>query len=173
MRDGEAAGRERSNKASARTVYHMSGLRLNMSRQISSTQTGVAKMLGNLVSVQSPALRRAALAGVVALSVAAANVSAVAPAAAAHGPMFMPHAGMGMHHDFGMRHDFDHRMGFVMRRDFDRDHDFDFDHHFRHHFHDRFAFLGLGFAPSYGYDDTCWRRVWGRWGWHWIDVCQY
>ena len=137
-------------------------------------------MSRNLVSIKFPTLRRAALAGVVLLSAAAATIGAATPAGAAHGGMFMPHGfgGMGMHqnfgmrHDFGMRRDFDHRMGFGMRRDFDRDRDFDFDHrHFRHRFHDRFALLDFGFAP--GYDDSCWRRVWGRWGWHWIDVCQY
>jgi hypothetical protein len=64
----------------------------------------------------------------------------------------------GFRHDFG-RHDLDHR--------------FDHRHFFHHH---RFAFVGFGFAPAFGYDnyyayDGCWRRVWGPYGWSWLNVC--
>jgi hypothetical protein len=49
-------------------------------------------------------------------------------------------------------------------------------HHFGPHFRHRFAFAGFGFAPGYdygdyGYDDGCWRRVRGPYGWRVINVC--
>jgi hypothetical protein len=121
-------------------------------------------MSKNLGPPKSPLLRRAALAGVVALSAAAAFVGAT-PAAAMHGGMFMHHGFGGMHHDF------DRRMG--MGRDFD----FDRHRHFRHDFDDRFAFGGFGYFPTYASDDysaydTCYRRVWGPYGWRLIYVCQ-
>jgi hypothetical protein len=134
-------------------------------------------MLSSFLSIKSHSIRRVALAGAVALTAAAAFVGAPAPAAAMHGPIFMHHGFGGMHHDF------DRHMGFGMRRDFDFDrhmrfgmrHDFDFDRHrhFRHDFDDRIA-LGFGFFPGYVPSDydSCFRRVWGSYGWRWIDVCQ-
>ena len=97
-------------------------------------------MLANFFSLHT----RAALAGVAALTVAAALVAAPAPAAA-HGMH-----GMAFHHGFGG---------------------------FHHDFHNRFAFAGFGYAPGYAYDDyadydTCFRRVWGPYGWRLINLCQ-
>jgi hypothetical protein len=49
-----------------------------------------------------------------------------------------------------------------------------FGHHFRHHrFHNRFFFAGAPFAYASYYDDGCYARVWGPYGWHWTNVCYY
>jgi hypothetical protein len=110
-------------------------------------------------------LRHAAALGALALT--AATLATTTPAAAAfhmhggggfaHGGGFQPHMAMGGgFHDFG-HHDFDHH---------------DFDHRFHHRF---FGFAGFDYEPGYGYDysayDACWRRVWGPYGWRWVNVC--
>jgi hypothetical protein len=105
----------------------------------------------NFASLKTLSLRSAALAGVVALTAAAAAVGATAPAAAMHGAIFMHHGMGGMHHH-----------GFAG---------------FHHGFHHRFAFGGFGYSPIYAYNDysdydDCYRRVWGSHGWRLIDVCQ-
>lgn len=51
---------------------------------------------------------------------------------------------------------------------------FAFRHHpffFRHHrfFRHSFAFIG---GPLFAYD-SCFRRIWTRWGWRWINLCDY
>ena len=132
-------------------------------------------MLSSFLSIKNHSIRRVALAGAVALTAAAAFVGSTAPAAAMHGGIFMHQGFGGMHHDFdrhmgfGMHRDFDRHMGFGMRRDFD----FDRHRHFRHDFDDRIAF-GFGFSPGYVSSDydSCFRRVWGPYGWRWIDICQ-
>jgi hypothetical protein len=45
---------------------------------------------------------------------------------------------------------------------------------FRHHrFHNRFFFAGAPFAYASYYNDGCYVRVWGPYGWHWTNVCYY
>jgi hypothetical protein len=147
-------------------------------------------MLRNFASFKTISFRRAALAGVVALIAAAAFVGNTTPAAAFgfhggsmrfHGGMGGFHGGMGGFHGGmgGFRHNFDDRFRFGgFHRDFDDrfrfgrfNHDFDDRFRFaRFHrdFDDRFAFVGLGFFPG---NDGCLRRVWGPYGWRWINVC--
>jgi hypothetical protein len=48
-----------------------------------------------------------------------------------------------------------------------------FDGHHRVFFRHRFLFAP-GFAyvgAPYAYDDSCYQRVWTRWGWRLVDVC--
>jgi hypothetical protein len=110
-------------------------------------------MSNNLASLHIVSFRRAALAGVVALAAAAVSIGA-APAAAMNGGIHM-HSGFGgFHHGFGGFH---HGFG-------------GFHHGFGHRF-------GFGFFPGYAYndyadDDGCYRRVWGPYGWRFINVCQ-
>jgi hypothetical protein len=84
------------------------------------------------------------LAGVVAVAAAAAFVGDAAPAAA-----FGFHGGFRSHRGFGG---------------------------FHHGFGPRFAFGGFGSFPGYAYGDYaaygCLRRVWGPYGWRFVDVCQ-
>ena len=43
---------------------------------------------------------------------------------------------------------------------------------FHHRFHHRrFAFIGAPFIYA-SYYDGCWRRVWGAYGPHWVNVCR-
>jgi hypothetical protein len=44
-----------------------------------------------------------------------------------------------------------------------------FHHRFFHHRFNRFAFIGFPYA--YAAYDSCWRRVWTRYGLQWVDVC--
>jgi hypothetical protein len=92
-------------------------------------------------------------------ALAATTVGAASPAAAAfraHGGGFSSHAGFS---------GFSSHAGFGGFR------------HFGPRFHNRFAFAGFGFAPGYdyysdyGYDDGCWRRIWGPYGWRAVNVC--
>jgi hypothetical protein len=46
-----------------------------------------------------------------------------------------------------------------------------FHHRFFHHRFNRFAFIGFGFPYAYAAYDSCWRRVWTRYGLQWVDVC--
>jgi len=108
---------------------------------------------------RTTALRRAALLGGLALAAALAATPAAAfvhmHGGGFHGGSFHPHMAFnGFHHDFDrhFHHDFDRR------------------------FHRRFfGFAGFDFEPgyAYGYDayDPCLRRIWGPYGWRWVNVC--
>lgn len=83
-----------------------------------------------------------------------------------HGGGGFAHAGFARHGGFG---------GFAGTRPIGFHHGFHGGFHdgrfaFRHHhrvFFNRFAFYGA----AYPYDDSCYRRVWTRWGWRWASVC--
>ena len=100
-------------------------------------------MLRNLAP-NAPSLRRAALAGVVALTAAAAVAANISPAAAFGHGGFRAHGGFGgFHHGFHGRFFAFGGPGYVS-----------------------------GYPYSdYGVDDGCLRRVWGPYGWHLINVC--
>jgi hypothetical protein len=75
----------------------------------------------------------------------------------AGGHVSFGHAYGGVQH-FGFR---DHDPGRFHGRD---------DFAFRHHHH-RFVFLGAPFYDyGYGYD-SCYARVWTKWGWRPVSVC--
>jgi hypothetical protein len=103
-----------------------------------------------------------------ALALATATLAAATPAAAfvhMHGGGGFVHGGGGFHPNMAMGGGFNHDFG----RHFDHDHDFD------HRFHRRFlGFAGFDYEPGY-YDndayDVCWRRLWGPYGWRWVNVC--
>jgi hypothetical protein len=90
---------------------------------------------------------------VIALAAASAITAGSMIAASAHGfgghGGGFSHGGGGFHHGFAGGHPA-------------------FFHHGFHHrfFVNRFAFYGGG--PYY---DSCYRRVWTRWGWRWVSVC--
>lgn len=139
-------------------------------------------MLRGFASFSPNPIRRFALAGVVVLAAAAGYFASAAPTLAfghggdmrphmsmggfGHGGNFRPHANMD-----GFNDAFRHSFAGEFRHD--RDPDFDRRHRrFRHDF-DRFAFAGLNSFPGY-YDytnDGCFRRLWGPYGWYWINVC--
>jgi hypothetical protein len=92
-------------------------------------------------------------------ALAAIGLGSASSASAMHGG-----GGGGGHVSFG------HAYGGVQHFGF-RDHrDFAFDHRFRHH---RFVFLGAPFYDyGYGYGyDSCYARVWTKWGWRPVSVC--
>ena len=128
-------------------------------------------------------LRRALLAAMVALAGAVVALGDITPAEAFafrgggfHGGGF--HGGFGgfrggfggFRGGFG----FDHRFGFGgFHRGFGFHNRFGFNRRFR--FGPRFAFGGPAFFPGYAYGyagyDQCLRRVWGPYGWRYINVC--
>ncbi|HEV3042355.1 MAG TPA: hypothetical protein VGY52_00625 [Roseiarcus sp.] len=107
------------------------------------------------------ALRRIVLGGALALAAASVVVGAATPAAA----MFRFHGGGGSHmFHGGGPHMFFHGGGPHMAFG-------DFHHRFNHN---RFGFAGFGPGFDFGgYDayDQCLQRVWGPYGWRWINVC--
>jgi opacity protein-like surface antigen len=91
-------------------------------------------------------------------ALAAIGLGSASSALAMHGG-----GGAGGHGSFG------HGYGGVQHFGFHDQHDFAFHHHsFRHH---RFVFLGAPFYDyGYGYD-SCYARVWTKWGWRLVSEC--
>jgi hypothetical protein len=139
-------------------------------------------MLRKFASFNPNPIRRFVLTGAIALAAAAGYFASAAPTLAfsrggdirphmsmggsSHSGNFRPHMNMGGFND-GSRHSFAGEFRHDRDPDFGRRH-----RRFRHDF-DRFAFAGPDFfAGNYDYtDDGCFRRLWGPYGWHWVNVC--